>query len=240
MKEIIFYENINGWRKYFGLIYAFLMSFGFCLIALFLFRTFNQRSVQNFFNFFNLITNHIIPIFIFTSYIYVIIEPLKKQNIIKILTHSSIILLIIFLSFVLSRFIENNLCAWLGLSNLKITNNETLSKKIGISTLLGKIFAILEVSLIGPFCEEIIYRVCFFRVIRNKIGISSHIFTALLFAFQHISVGLILYGRTTECLFIFSYFLFSLIISLAYEKLKTPVPGILAHIFYNFIQMIFY
>lgn len=74
MKEIIFYENINGWRKYFGLIYAFLMSFGFCLIALFLFRTFNQRSVQNFFNFFNffnLITNHIIPIFIFISYIEV-------------------------------------------------------------------------------------------------------------------------------------------------------------------------
>lgn len=239
MKIINFSERIDNWKKYFGLIYACFQSFGFCLLVLLLSKTCEQSVVNIFSYSVRVITRYIAPMTIFMLYLTPIVKSLENISKIKVFISSLIILSIIFASFIISRFFENNLLIWLGANNLESFNSKMLSQEIEISTpKLDKMYTILKLSFIGPFCEEMSYRVCLFRFFRNRVGVLSHILTALLFAFQHISVGLILYGQKFELLFMTSHFIFSLIMSSAYAKLKTCIPGILAHMFYNFIHII--
>ncbi|MCL2311367.1 MAG: lysostaphin resistance A-like protein [Firmicutes bacterium] len=235
MKEIVFNEKIDSWRRYLGIGYACYASFGGALLVLLL-NTIFGNSIN--YSFINLITNIILPVIIFLIYLPTIFKPLKQQRIKKIIIWSLITLTLKFIVKIFFRFIENNLIAFLGYDGLKNFNSEHLANKLADPSVLVQVFGILSMCLIGPFVEEVTYRVCLFTTLRKKIGIFSHLVTAILFGFQHISIAVLLYNRPLEFLYIFSYMGGSLISSIMYEKINTPVPGIISHMLGNLINII--
>ena len=89
-------------------------------------------------------------------------------------------------------------------------------------------------SFLSPFVEEVVFRLCAFRWLRNKIGIFSHFIVAILFVICHMSYTSTI---TSELILIIPYFFISVILSVTYEKLQTPVAGILARILYNSVAV---
>ena len=225
---IVFQGKLEPWRKYLGIIYACYCSFGATLLALVLYTVFGEidYSIPNIF------TGTIFPITIAIIYIPVIFKPLKKQKLNKILLWSLLALLFVFAMTITCRFLENNLIAWLGYSGLKKFNTEHMNNQLNSNDFL-KIFFMISACLIGPFVEEAVYRVCLFATLRKHYRLISHILTALLFGFQHISISIILYNNYLDFLYIFSHMGFSLVMTFLYEKTKTPVPGIIAHMIIN-------
>jgi membrane protease YdiL (CAAX protease family) len=235
MKKIVFNEKIEGWHKYFGIIYACYASFGGTLLILLLYTMFGN-SINYFF--LNPVTNIILPLVVFLIFIPIVFKPLKQQKAKKIIIWTVIILVLKFVAKIFFRFLENNLIVFLGHEGLKNFNSEHLSNKLTDQNIWIQIFGILSVCLIGPFVEEVTYRICLFTTLRKKIGISAHLITAFLFGFQHIAMAVLLYNRPLECLYIFSYMGGSLVSSIVYEKIKTPVPGIISHMAGNLINIL--
>lgn len=234
MHQIIFNEKIKGWRKPFGITYACYTSFGGALFVLFLHNIFGSKD----YSFINLITSIILPLIVFSIYIPTIFDTIKQQKIKKIVIWSIVCIVAIFASKVFFRFIENNLIVLLGHEGLKNFNSENLNNKLNTPNMLLQIFSVIKMCIIGPFVEEVTYRVCLFTTLRKKIGIFAHLITAFLFGFQHISMAVLLYNRPLEFLYIFSYIGSSLVLTIVYEKTKTPIPGIISHILINCIGVI--
>jgi membrane protease YdiL (CAAX protease family) len=187
----------------------------------------------------NPITKGILPIIVALMYIGVIYKPLKQQKIKRIVIWTIITFISVFIiSQIIFRFFENNLIVFLGYESLKNLNTEGIQTQFSSSNQLYKFFLIFSTCIIGPFVEEVTYRVCLFTTLREKSKIFAHLFTAFLFGFQHIAIAVLLYGRPQEFLYIFSYMSFSLVLTIIYEKIKTPVPGIISHMALNICGVI--
>ncbi|MDR1627429.1 MAG: CPBP family intramembrane metalloprotease [Oscillospiraceae bacterium] len=235
MRQIVFNEKIEDWRQYFGISYACYASFGGTLFILLLHTIFGDNIN---YSFINPITSIILPLIVFISYMPTIFEPLKQQKTKKIIMWTVVCILAIFASKVLFRFIENNFIVFLGHEGLKNFNSESLSNQLSKPNVWLQTYSILSMCLIGPFVEEVTYRVCLFTTLRKRIGIFAHLITAILFGFQHISIAVLLYNRPLEFLYIFSYIGFSFVLTIIYEKTKTPIPGIISHILINCVGVI--
>jgi membrane protease YdiL (CAAX protease family) len=230
---MIFNEKVEGFRKYFGIVYACYTSFGFIMLIALLRMIFGDAID---YSKINPITNIILPLIVVIIYIPIILKPLRRQKIKNIVIWTLIAIVLKFVARIVFRFFENNLIVFLGY-DLNNFNTESLGDQLNTSNILLKIFGILSMCLIGPFVEEVIYRVCLFTTLRRKIGISAHLITALLFGFQHIAIAVLILGQTQEFLYMFSYMGGSLISSIMYEKTKTPVPGIISHMIGNSINL---
>lgn len=237
IKEVIFEEKMKPWSVYLGIAYACWCSFGGVLFFLML----STVSGDINYDIINIFTGIIFPLTIFLVYIPTIIKPLKKQKISKIILWFLIGVVVIFITEIICRFTENNLMAYLGY-NIKNFNSVQLTQRTQDTNMFKRIYSIISLILIGPFCEEATYRVCLFGTLRQKFKknyrILAHLITALLFGFQHISAAVICFHRYQEFFYITSYIGFSLVTTFLYEKTKTPVPGILAHIALNLFFII--
>lgn len=121
------------------------------MVVLILSKTCEQSAVNIFSYSVHVITRYIAPLTIFMLYLQPIVKSLKNISKIKILISSLMILSIIFASFIISRFFENNLLIWSRINNLESFNSKMLSQEIEVSAQkLYKIYAILELSFIGP------------------------------------------------------------------------------------------
>ena len=120
----------------------------------------------------------------------------------------------------------------------KVVNANNNSLKDGING--GNVILWIVVStILAPLTEEISYRVCLFTILRKKSRIFAHLITALVFGISHIFSTMVFGNYPQEIISICSYVAFSLILTIMYEKLKTPVPGIIVHMLCNFIFIIF-
>ena len=238
MKEVIFEEKMKPWRIYLGIAYACWCSFGGALFFLMLSTIFGDIN----YDIINIFTGIIFPVTIFLVYIPTIIKPLKKQKISKIILWFLIGVVAVLITGIICRFTENNLMAYYLGYNIENSNSVQLTQKIQDVSMFKRICSIISLILIGPFCEEATYRVCLFGTLRQKFKksyrILAHLITALLFGFQHISVAVICFHRYQEFFNIIYYIGFSLVVTFLYEKTKTPVPGILAHMALNLLFII--
>ena len=89
--------------------------------------------------------------------------------------------------------------------------------------------------LIGPFCEEITYRVGLFDLIKRKNKILAYIIEVLIFAFIHIQFSETTLGAELAAFPI--YLAIGFFLTFAYDKFDLPA-SYMAHIFLNTISFI--
>lgn len=231
---ITFNEKIEGWRKWIGLTCTILYCFALHCICYSLFPLLPEAigkvvsvTVGFIWNF----TEYIAIPIVFAGIIF---KPLKQQSAKKIIVWSFIGFLMVFVSNVIFHgFIDNKLIELFGFEKFGSANSQGLEEKLINSNTLETIWFAFNLMILGPFIEEVLYRVCLFTTIRKKNKILSHLITALLFGFQHVFVAMFFGNHLQEILLIGSYVCFSLILTIMYEKLRTPVPGMIAHMLLN-------
>lgn len=232
---ITFNEKIEGWRKWFGLtgvmFYAFLGQF----MVLWISNV--SKGVSDFVNyFFDIIFWIGVPL-IFAG---VIFKPLKQQNVKRIIKWSLIGLLSLFATnIIFSNFITPQLMNLFKVENFANANSNSLKDKLLSDNMILTIFWAFMIVILGPFVEEILYRVCLFTTLRKKTKITAHFVTAILFGFQHVCIAMFFGSHPQEIILIGSYMAFSLILTVMYEKLKTPIPGIMSHMLSNAVAVAF-
>lgn len=230
---IAFNEKIEGWRKWLGIIWVVMCSFGWPIISHYAYGAFSENFNSFMSNTFNFINFIVIP----TIYSSVIVKPLKHQSIKKIIKWSLVGTIIAFASNMLFHsLIQPYLMNLFGIEKVVNANNNSLKDGIKGGSV---IFWIVVSTIIAPLTEEISYRVCLFTTLRKRSRIFAHLVTALVFGFAHIFSTMAFGNYPQEIISICSYMAFSLILTIMYEKLKTPVPGIIAHMLCNFIFIIF-
>lgn len=228
-------EETKPWQRYLGIFWACYCGFGGTLIKLII-QSVPALSTNQIVS--GIMSNmYIIPyILLLVSFVPVIFKPLKQQKAKKIILWSMIIsFLYIVFSFFMGALESVLFRYFFGQSVPHNSNDEDLLSNLHSPDKLTSILFIILVCVIGPLIEEISYRICLFGTLRKKHRILSHLITALLFGFQHVSTAVILSNRPQEILYIFSYMGFSLLMTIMYKKLKTPVPGIIAHMLCNTI-----
>ncbi len=230
-----FAEKMKPWQRYLGIFWACYCSFGGVLLQLII-QSFHVSQII--YNTLNGI-NTAIKIILLVSFVPVIFKPLKQQKAKKIILWSILLLVIKFSLTIFCRFSENNLIAYLGLTNKTNLNSQMLQSQLESPTMWKMVYSAISIGIIGPIVEEISYRICLFGTLRKNHKILSHLITAFLFGFQHISMAVILFNKPEEFVYIFSYMVTSLVWTIAYAKLKTPVPGIACHMLNNGLSIIF-
>lgn len=107
----------------------------------------------------------------------------------------------------------------------------------GIETIFGAypIPIFIATVLFAPIVEEIVFRYIIFRIIRKRYIILSHLISAFLFGFIHVSSQVLIYHNFSELIQIFPYFFMGLVFSLSYEKNKTIAAPITLHFLNNLI-----
>lgn len=93
---------------------------------------------------------------------------------------------------------------------------------------------ILATVIIGPICEEIIFRGLIFRFFRRYSWVFAHVLSAGLFAFNHLWED-ILAGNWMLLFLIVPYFLMGIALSAAYESKRNLVILITLHMAVNLI-----
>lgn len=96
---------------------------------------------------------------------------------------------------------------------------------------------ILATIIIGPICEEIIFRGFIFRCLRKHSWIIAHIVSAALFAFNHLWQDIIS-GNWSLLLMTIPYFLMGIALSSAYESKRNLAIPISIHMAVNLIATI--
>ncbi len=230
-----FAEKMKPWQRYLGIFWACFCSFGGVLLTLALHHFKVGNEITNTLN----ILIKMLEILILVVFIPVIFKSLKQQKPLKIILWSILLLVINFSLTIFCRFSENNLIAYLGLTNKTNLNSQMLQSQLESPTMWKMVYSAISIGIIGPLIEEISYRICLFGTLRKNHRILSHLITAFLFGFQHISMAVILFNKPEEFVYIFSYMVTSLVWTIAYAKLKTPVPGIACHMLNNSLSIIF-
>ncbi len=220
-------DELKLWHRYLGIVYACWCSF----VGVFFSKLLHKLGYTNL-HFADIITFIVLPCVIFSIFVPILYKFIKRSEFKSTICLSLIVTILVFLSQFICRFCENKLIYFLGYENLKNLNSEQLMNPSDISPFL-KVYSIISILVIGPILEESVYRICLFTTLRSRYSLLSHVITALLFGFQHIAAAVIFLKRYEEFLYIFSYILFSLILTITYEKTKTPIPGIIAHIAIN-------
>jgi len=129
-----------------------------------------------------------------------------------------------FSAMLISSFLIN----YVILSEATVSTNETINRTILDAYF---IFAIINLCLLAPMIEEIVFRLSF-NGIKNK-----YIFvaiTALLFAFLHVLPDL----DNLRVLFFFPYLALGLTFSLSFIRTKNIFSSIVVHIWHNAITLI--
>jgi membrane protease YdiL (CAAX protease family) len=120
-----------------------------------------------------------------------------------------------------------------GLTNFSSSNTSSFIESIQNGGISYAIFLLFGGIILGPVIEELLYRVCFFTVISKKNRVLAHLATAFIFGLQHVFTAILYEGHPQEILLIGGYMSYSLVLTMMYEKTKTPVPGMLAHMLLN-------
>ncbi|MHB8129231.1 MAG: CPBP family intramembrane glutamic endopeptidase [Mobilitalea sp.] len=219
---IEFNEKIEGKRAVIGVITCIMYCFGI---------TFLTNSISGNSGILTFVT----WILSFVLCGKAVIVGLKKQSPIKIIAWSLLaaVLCFIFQNIIFKSIIEPMAIQILGLANFSSSNTTSFIENIQNGGKAYVIFMLFGGIILGPIIEELLYRVCFFTVLRKKSYILAHIATALMFGLQHVFTAIIYEGHPQEILIIGGYMSFSLVLTIMYEKTKTPVPGILAHMLLN-------
>ncbi len=225
-KIIDFNETIEGKRAVVGIIACVMYSFGV---------TFLSNSVAGIFSILIFVT-WIIP-FVLCGKLVII--GLKKQSPIKIIvwTLLATILCFLFQNIIFQNLIEPLVIKMLGFAKFSSSNTSNFIENIQNGGVAFVIFMIFGGIILGPMIEELLYRVCFFTVLRKKSCIFAHFATAFIFGIQHVFQAIMYEGHPQEIAIIGGYMAFSLVLTIMYEKTKTPVPGILAHMLFNGIGL---
>ena len=106
----------------------------------------------------------------------------------------------------------------------KLPNNEEIVR----STLDGTMFIILlNIGLVTPLCEEIIFRLNFKNLFKNKFIFS--IVTGLIFALMHLVVS----SSLIELIFIIPYFIMGFTLGYIYSDSNNLMNSILVHMINN-------
>jgi len=129
-----------------------------------------------------------------------------------------------FSAMILSSFIIN----YFILSNATISTNEEINRTI-LSAYF--VFAIINLCILAPMIEEIVFRLSFNGIKNKYIFIAV---TALLFAFLHILPDL----DNLRALFFFTYLAIGLTFSLSYIKTKNIFASIVIHSWHNAIILL--
>lgn len=221
-KTIEFNEKIEGKRAFIGIITCIMYSFGV---------NFLTNSISGIFGILTFVT----WILSFMLCGKTVIIGLKKQSPIKIIAWSLLaaVLCFFFQNIIFNNIIEPLALQMLGLTSFSSSNTASFIENIQNGGKGYAIFMIFGGIILGPVIEELLYRVCFFTVLRKKSYILAHFATALIFGLQHIFTAIIYEGHQHEILLIGGYMSFSLVLTIMYEKTKTPFPGILAHMLLN-------
>lgn len=221
-KTIEFNEKMEGKRAIIGIITCIMYSFGI---------TFLTNSISGVLGILTFVT-WILPFVLVGK---PVIIGLTKQNPIKIIVWSLLaaVLCFIFSTIIFGNIIEPIGIQILGIENFSSSNTTSFIKSIQNGRKGFALFMLFGGIILGPIIEELLYRVCFFTVLRKKSYILAHFITALIFGLQHVFNAIIYEGLPQELLTIGGYMSFSLVLTIMYEKTKTPVPGIFAHMLLN-------
>ena len=120
----------------------------------------------------------------------------------------------------------------INLTSKQIPTNESLNRKL---TTINPLLSFVVSCLIGPLCEELIYRYQFKDVFKNKIIFI--IFTGLLFGASHLELDLNI-ANYQNLLFIFSYAGVGMILAKCYLDTDSIFGSTLTHMLYNTICFI--
>jgi membrane protease YdiL (CAAX protease family) len=221
-KTIKFNEKIEGNRAIIGIITCIMYCFGV---------TFLTNSISGIFGILTFAT-WILPFVLCGK---TVIISLTKQSPLKIIALSLLaaVLCFIFSNIIFDNMIKPMVIQIFGLANFSSSNTTSFIENIQNGGKAYAIFMIFGAIILGPIIEELLYRVCFFTVLRKKSYILAHFATALIFGLQHVFTAIIYEGHPQEILIIGGYMSFSLVLTIMYEKTRTPVPGILAHMLLN-------
>lgn len=113
--------------------------------------------------------------------------------------------------------------------NLQNTNQDKI--EIGYQNRILE--RIIVVTIMGPIIEELIYRVCIFKNIKNIY--LAHIVTAVLFGFGHFAFEIIFCHQYSQLILIIPYMIMSLGFSITFQKTKNIMFPIMMHMAFNLI-----
>jgi membrane protease YdiL (CAAX protease family) len=111
------------------------------------------------------------------------------------------------------------------------SNEEALNTFVEQNTLC----AMIDIAIVGPILEELVYRMGLFCYLRKKNVILAHIVTSVVFAMGHSLGAGSLYLTLIESV---PYFVVGLVLSLTYERSKTIYSCIVIHMLYNSLGFI--
>jgi membrane protease YdiL (CAAX protease family) len=223
---IDFNEKIEGKRAVIGILACIMYSFGVTLLS---------NSVAGIFSILIFVT-WIIPFVLCGKSVII---GLKKQSIVKITVWTLLAIVLCFLSqnIIFQNIIEPAAIKMLGYENFSSSNTSNFIDDIRNGGAAFVVFMIFGGIILGPVIEELLYRVCFFTVLRKKSCVLAHFATAFIFGIQHVFRAIMYEGHPQELVIIGGYMAFSLVLTIMYEKTKTPVPGMFAHMLLNGIGL---
>lgn len=95
---------------------------------------------------------------------------------------------------------------------------------------------IIIITIMTPIIEELVYRVCIFKNIKNIYF--AHIITAFLFGFGHFAFEVIFCQQISQLIMIIPYSIMSLGLSITFQKTKNIIFPIMMHIAFNLIPIL--
>lgn len=139
-----------------------------------------------------------------------------------------------FLLIAVSSIVSNLM--YLAFGNVDVNNNESSINSI---VNIMPISSIIIFGIIGPFCEELTYRVGLFSVLHKKSRYLAYIVTALVFGFLHFDFTSLTNGEALKVEFINlpNYIVSGALLSYYYEK-EGFGASFLAHITNNLLSII--
>jgi len=222
MPTIEFHEELNGARAAIGVAACCMYGFGGTVLAL---------SVSPVFE----IIHPLTWLIAFALCGKSALTGLAKQRPMKILllTLCTFLLWFALQTILFGSILEPAILKAFGYESLASSNTSSFLAAVRASGKVAAAALLFGGAVLGPIVEQFLYRICFFTTMRRKGRLASHLLTALLFGAQHVFVAMFYEGRPEEVLLIGGYMASSLVLTTVYEKTKTPVPGIFAHIAFN-------
>lgn len=118
-------------------------------------------------------------------------------------------------------------------NNSSVNNNESSIDSI---TSIYPILSLIIFGIVGPFCEELTYRVGLFGGLAKKNRVLAYVGTALIFGFLHFSFSTDVDVLKTEFINLPNYIVSGLLLSYYYEKEGLGVSFI-AHMTNNLVSL---
>jgi uncharacterized protein len=136
-------------------------------------------------------------------------------------------------------FVVSNMIIPTILANFGYTGGTANQNKLNTMIEDYPVIMAVNIVLIGPVIEELVYRVTAFRLVARRSRILAYLVSSLLFGFQHVYEAVVYHHHYAEIWNMTAYAVTGVILAYLYEKRRNIMVPLGTHVLNNLLGVIF-